>query len=112
MSYVPATLLVVSCIADMCARASLGCDVPATFWWLTSATIACSLATILMHRTWLRDYQGWTPLWLSLLAVPCQFGGLALHFGDAQYRAIYIKTFATCAAAIGVVAFVVRRAVF
>jgi hypothetical protein len=109
MSYIPATLLVVSCIADMGARAAMGC-VPATFWWFTSATIVCSLATLLMHRTWLRDYQGWTPLWLSLLAVPCQLTGVALHFGDVEYRAIYFKAFATCAAAIGVVAFVVRRA--
>ena len=106
MSYIPSTLLVVSCIADMGARAALGCDVAATFWWLTSGTIICSLATIIMHRTWLRDYKGWTPLWLSLLAVPCQLGGVALHFGDASYRAIYIKTFVSCAA----IVFVVRKA--
>jgi hypothetical protein len=104
-------VLVVSSLSTMAAHAVAGVDVPGTFWWFTSGTICCVVTSLLLHRWCLRHYQGWTPLSLSLLALPLQMAGVALHFKDEQFRGTYCKTFASLISFVAVVVFIIRRTV-
>lgn len=109
MFYAATIVLVASSLSAMVAHAATGVVVPVTFWFMTTATICCSVTTLLLQHLWLRNYKGWTALWLSVVALPCQIGGVAMHFRDYHFRDIYFKTFVSLITAVAVVVFMIRR---